>query len=449
MSDVKPMNETSGTKDLKTKIQNFLNELREEHALFPYIYNSKLKDFNQNKDWVYYSGPVWDDEETVAAIETFIAGKWLPSGEKVALFEAQYSRKYGYAGSVMVNSGSSANLVMVTALKKFLGWKDGDEIAVSTVGFPTTVAPLIQNNLTPKFVDIAWDDLNFDLDLVEKSIGPKTKAIFISPVLGNAPDMDRLKEIAAAKKVQLVLDGCDSLGSKWDGKDLGTYAVATSCSFYPAHHITTGEGGMVSAYDAEFIKLARSLAWWGRDCYCVGSANLLKDGTCRKRFSNWLPGYDGVIDHKYLFSNVGYNLKPLDMQGAIGLSQLKKMDAIHTRRRELKEKIGSLFEKHVPGTRIPGEHAKAETSWFGVPVVCETAALKEKLVNHLETNRVQTRNYFAGNILLHPGYREYGNAKDFPIANQVLDRVFFVGCHPTYTPAVISYIEDVLGGFRI
>jgi len=433
--------------DLKNKIQNFLSELRQEHTLFPYIYNSKLKDFDPNKDWIFYSGPVWDDDEAVAAIETFISGKWLPSGEKVALFEAQFSRRYGFSGSVMVNSGSSANLVMISALKKFFEWPDGSEIIVSTVGFPTTVAPLIQNNLTPKFVDINWSDLNFDLELVEAAIGPKAKAIFISPVLGNSPDMDRLKVIAESRSIQLVLDGCDSLGSKWDGEDLSKFAVATSCSFYPAHHITTGEGGMVSAYNNDFIKMARSFAWWGRDCYCVGSANLLKDGTCRKRFSNWLPGYDGVIDHKYLFSNVGYNLKPLDMQGAIGLAQLKKMDSIHLRRRELKSQIAGLFEKHIQGVRIPGEHAKAETSWFGVPIVCESAQLKQKLVAHLESNRIQTRNYFAGNILLHPGYKPYGNAADFPVANKVLDQVFFVGCHPTYTPAALDYMEAVLQGF--
>lgn len=429
------------------KIRKFLEELREEHTLFPYIYNSKMKNFNPEKDWVYYSGPVWDDEEAVAAIETFVTGKWLPSGEKVAQFEAEFSRMFGFKSSVMVNSGSSANLVLISAAKKHFGWQDQDEVIVSTVGFPTTVAPLLQNQLRPRFTDITWNDLNFDLDLVEKAINKRTKAIFLSPVLGNPPDMDRLTKLAEAKNIVLLLDGCDSLGSKWRGQDLSRYAFATSCSFYPAHHITTGEGGMVSASDPQFTKLARSFAWWGRDCYCVGSANLLKDGTCRKRFGSWLEGSETVIDHKYLFSNVGYNLKPLDLQGAIGSAQLKKMGFIHERRRAIKTQIAGYFEAHVPGARVPTELKEAETSWFGVPVICEDQKQKQRLVAHLEGNRVQTRNYFAGNILLHPGYREFGNAKEFPLANKVLDLVFFVGCHPTYTDSTLDYVESVLRKF--
>lgn len=434
---------------VREKIQALLSEIGQEQRLMPYAYNGTRSTFNSEKDWVYYSGPVWDEDELGSAIESLIVGKWLPAGENVARFEADYSRRFGFAGSLMVNSGSSANLVMVSALKKYFKWRDGDEVIVSCVGFPTTVAPLVQNQLSPCFVDITWDDLNFDLNKVEAAINSKTKAIFISPVLGNAPDMDQLGEIAKKHNVMLVLDGCDSLGSKWDGQDLSRYAVATSCSFYPAHHITTGEGGMVSAFDKEFMATARSFAWWGRDCYCVGSANLLKDGTCRKRFSEWLPGYNGVIDHKYLFTNIGYNLKPLDLQGAIGLAQLKKMDMIHEKRRAIKNQLGSYFEKYVPGVKIPQELPKAETSWFGVPVICETADTKRKLVAHLEANRVQTRNYFAGNILLHPGYSHLDDAKKFPLANQVLDRVFFIGCHPTYTPEVLTYVEQVLAKFRV
>lgn len=433
---------------LKGKIAEFMQSLSHEHQLMPYAYNARRKSFDKNKDVVFYSGPVWDESEVVNAIESLLVGKWLAAGENVARFEVAFSRRYGFYGSLMVNSGSSANLVMVTTLKKFLDWQDGDEVIVSTVGFPTTIAPLVQNNLTPRFTDVTMSDLNFNLDQVEKAIGPSTKAIFISPVLGNAPDMDRLVQMAEKHKIQLVLDGCDSLGSRWGGKDLSDYAFATSCSFYPAHHITTGEGGMVSAFDKDFIAMARSFAWWGRDCYCVGSANLLKDGTCRKRFSNWLEGYDGIMDHKYLFSQIGYNLKPLDLQGAIGLAQLEKMDEIHARRRELKKQIGELITKHVRGTRVPDELAKAETSWFGVPVVCDNSDIKTRLVNHLESQRVQTRNYFAGNILLHPGYKHLDDAKKYPEANKVLSQVFFIGCHPSYNQETLEYIESVLKKFN-
>ncbi|MES2767915.1 MAG: aminotransferase class V-fold PLP-dependent enzyme [Bdellovibrionota bacterium] len=433
---------------IKEKISAFMTSLKKDHQLMPYTYNIRNREFEAGKDTVYYSGPVWDDAEVVAAIETLLTGKWLASGENVAKFEIAFSRKYGFGASLMVNSGSSANLVMISALKAYFNWKDTDEIIVSTVGFPTTVAPLIQNQLVAKFVDITMDDLNFDLKEVEKAITPNTKAIFISPVLGNAPDMDKLVEISKKHDVMLVLDGCDSLGSKWDGKELSDYAFTTSCSFYPAHHITTGEGGMVSSFNKEFIKLARKFAWWGRDCYCIGSANLLKNGSCNKRFDTWLEGNSAVIDHKYLFSQIGYNLKPLDLQGSIGLVQMEKMDMIHEKRREMKNKIAGMFEKHIPGIKIPQELSKAETSWFGVPVICETAELKTKLVKHLEDKKIQTRNYFAGNILQHPGYKHLDDASKYPNANKVLEQVFFVGCHPTYDQSTLNYIEQSLKEFK-
>jgi CDP-6-deoxy-D-xylo-4-hexulose-3-dehydrase len=429
-------------------INEFFEKLSQTEGIFPYLYNANRKVFDRTKHWVFYSGPVWDIEEPKAAIEAFITGKWLVAGENVARFENTYSKKYGFSASLMVNSGSSANLVLISAAKKYFNWKDGDEVIVSPVGFPTTIAPLMQNNLVPRFVDIDFSDLNFNLDQVEKVINSRTKAIFISPVLGNAPDMDRIVAIAKKNGITLLLDGCDSLGSKWDGKDLSDYAFATSCSFYPAHHITTGEGGMVSARDKEFIALARSFAWWGRDCYCVGSTNLTKNGACNKRFDKWLDDVDEIVDHKYVFSNVGYNLKPLDMQGAIGLKQLAKLDEIHSKRREMKNRIGAMLTKHLKGTvRIPGEHPKAETSWFGVPILCNSAGLKSKLVAHLEAHRIQTRNYFAGNILLHPAYKHLDNKDNFPNANRVLSEVFFLGCHPTYSEEILAYIEDVISDF--
>ncbi len=429
-------------------INEFIEKLAKEEGAFPYLYNAKKKVFNTNKDWIFYSGPVWDIEEPKQAIKAFIKGRWLASGENVYRFEKAFSIKHGFTASLMVNSGSSANLVMVAALKKYMGWKDGDEVVVSPVGFPTTIAPLVQNNLTPVFADIDIEDLNFDLDKIEQAITSKTKAIFISPVLGNPPDMDDLQSLAKEKNLLLVLDGCDSLGSKWRGRDLSDYVFATSCSFYPAHHITTGEGGMVSSNDEAFIAMARSFAWWGRDCWCVGAANLTTRGTCGKRFDKWLDSYDGVVDHKYIFANIGYNLKPLDMQGAIGLAQMNKLDDIHKKRRSIKATIETSFAKHLGGAiSIAQEREHAETSWFGVPVICHKNKLKNALVAYLESNRIQTRNYFAGNILMHPGYAHLGDMKKYPNANKVLDQVFFVGCHPSYTEEMLDYVDHVLENF--
>jgi CDP-6-deoxy-D-xylo-4-hexulose-3-dehydrase len=335
---------------------------------------------------------------------------------------------------------------MIAALKKYFGWADGDEIIVSCVGFPTTIAPIVQNGLVPVFVDISWDDLNWDLSEIEKKITPKTKAVFSSPVLGNPYDIEKLNAICEKYFLELIADNCDSLGSKWKGKYLTDYAVASSCSFYPAHHITTIEGGMVSSNIKEIVDLARSFAWWGRACYCVGQQNLLSNGVCGKRFDRWLSGYNETVDHKYVFSNMGYNLKPTDFQGAIGSVQLKKFDEIHQIRRANKERLDEIFQR-IPGVRTLTELPDAETSWFGTPFVCDSITLKRDLVKFLEKNKIQTRNYFAGNVLMHPAYKHLDDYIHYPNANQVLDFVFFIGSSPTINDDMILYIEEVVDKF--
>jgi len=424
----------------KENIENLIG-----NHVAPYIYNSK--EFKPGTTPIYYSGPYWDNKETEAAINSFLNGRWITSGESVFMFERTFSKTFNTKYSFMVNSGSSANLVLMTALKKRFNWQDEDEIIVSPVGFATTISVIYQNRLKPIFIDIEWDTLNFDLTQLEAKITPRTKAIFVSPVLGNPPDFDKLIEICEKHDLKLVLDNCDSLGSKWDGKYLNEYAVAFSNSFYPAHHISTGEGGMVCTNDEELKKIMVSIAWWGRDCYCVGSANLLSCGTCGKRFDNWLDTYDGVIDHKYVFSNMGYNLKPLDLQGAIGSIQLTKFDEIESRRKTSKETIEKIFTDNIPGIRTPIALDKADPCWFGTPFICEEPGLKHKLVEYLEANKIQTRNYFAGNILMHPGYSFLDDYKQYPEANKVLDKVFFIGAAPHYNENVFSYIEDTIKKF--
>jgi CDP-6-deoxy-D-xylo-4-hexulose-3-dehydrase len=427
-------------------IEKFIEEFSSgNERVFPYLANRK-KRFNPDTDSVYYSGPYWNDLEVQAAIESLMSGFWLSSGEKVDKFERRFSKLFDFEESLMVNSGSSANLVMIAALKKFYDWQDGDEIIVSVVGFPTTVSAIIQNSLKPVFVDIKWDDLNWDLEKIKSLVTPKTKAVFSSPVLGNPGNFDLLIDICNEKNILIISDNCDSLGSKWKGKFLTDYSVAASCSFYPAHHVTTMEGGMVSSNNPEIITLARSFAWWGRGCYCVGRQNLLPDGTCKKRFDKWIPDCDDIVDHKYVFENVGYNLKPLDLQGAIGIVQLGKFDEISDLRKKNKERMDSIFSK-VPGVRIIQENDFAETSWFGAPIVCESGSLKRALVSTLEKNRIQTRNYFAGNLLMQPAYREYGNWKEYKNATEVLSKVFFVGVSPTITDEMLDYVESVISKF--
>ena len=405
-----------------------------------YLYNKK---FEPGKSQVLYSGPYWDEKEILSAIKTLIDGKWIVSGENVHKFENKFSKMFGVKFSHMVNSGSSANLVLITALKKFFGWDDGDEIIVSPVGFPTTISPIVQNNLIPVFVDIEWETLNFDVTKIEEKITNKTKAIFVSPVLGNPPDMDFLKELCEKYNLKLIGDTCDTLGTKWDGKSINDFYTAWSCSFYPAHHISTGEGGMVCTNIEELSKLFISISWWGRDCYCVGSANLLSCGTCKNRFDNWLKSYNGVIDHKYVFTNMGYNLKPMDLQGAIGIEQLSKFDEIDQKRKNSKRIIETIILKYVKNVKGVSSLQKSDSCWFGTPFICENKEIKNKLVSFLEKNKIQTRNYFAGNILLHPGYYHLGNFDDYPNSNMVLDKVFFLGAAPHYDESVFNYVESV------
>lgn len=438
----------------KEEIAEFVKKMGEKYGFLPKLAHNMVA---KNPEKVYYGGPYFDNNELVAAIDTLLFGKWSSSGEVCARFEREFSKYIGQKESFFCNSGSSANLLLIAACKEYFGWKDGDKIVVSPCGFPTTISAIVQNGLVPVFVDIEWNTLNFDLKklethLVDDAIScaenfrvSKYVAIFISPVLGNPPDFDELKRISERFKIKLLLDGCDSLGSKWDGKYLSDYAVATSCSFYPAHEMTTLEGGMVSSNISKIVDLARSYATWGRDCYCVGAANLSCNGSCGKRFSSWIPEFpDLVIDHKYVFNRIGYNLKPLDLQAAIGIEQLKKLDYICEQRVENKQKIKKIFEILVGGTSFPISYDKADWVPFGVPIICKNKELKQQLVRYLEENGVQTRNYFAGNLLIHNGYKHLGNYLDFPESNKVLDLVFFVGCSPTISLDNIKHISNIL-----
>lgn len=446
----------------KEDILNFVSLVESKYGKIPKFCHN----LNAPKNKVYYSGAYFDNKELVAAIYTLLFGKWSSSGEVCAQFEREFSKKIYQKYSFFCNSGSSANLLLIAACKEYYEWKDGDEIIVSAVGFPTTVSAIVQNGLKPVFVDIEWDTLNFDLNKIltlfenydrsiltyGTSLFKIPKAIFLSPVLGNPPDMDKLLKICEKYSIKLLLDNCDSLGSKWNGKYLNEYAVASSCSFYPAHEITTLEGGMVSSNIGEIVKLARSYATWGRDCYCIGTANLLCNGTCGKRFSNWLPDFPDLnIDHKYVFNRIGWNLKPLDLCGAIGLEQLKKLDYICLKREVNRCDIERIFRKYINNIRtvdiLGGKNCVRWIS-FGVPFICQDKEQKQKLVSYLEKNGIQTRNYFAGNLLMHPGYKHLDDYRKYSEANKVLDLVFFVGCSPTISQDNINYIEEILKNYN-
>jgi len=434
------------------EIKEFVLKLQEKAGILPKFCHNLV---NKDPKKVYYSGAFFDENELVAAIDALLFGRWSSSGEICVQFEREFSKKINQKYSFFTNSGSSANLLLIAACKEYFGWRDGDEIIVSAVGFPTTVSAIVQNGLKPVFIDIEWETLNFNLYKIEEKITNKTKSIFLSPVLGNPPNLNKLlgfwingyiKQIS--RDIILLIDNCDSLGSKWIYKFLNEYAVASSCSFYPAHEITTLEGGMVSSNIQDIVSIARSYATWGRQCHCVGTANLLSNGTCGKRFNNWLSDFpDLIIDDKYVFNRIGYNLKPLDLQAAIGLEQLKKLDFICETRRENLRQIQKLFAIYA---HVSFPIVYEQTYWipFGVPIICKSKEQKQKLVSHLEKNGIQTRNYFAGNLLMHPGYKHLDDYKKYPEANKVLDLVFFVGCAPTISQENIDYIEEVLKNYK-
>ena len=411
----------------------------------PYLYNSV--NFKPGETVIPYSGPYWDGGESEAAINTFLNGGWISSGVQVNAFEKAFSKRFNTGYSLMVNSGSSANLVMIAALKKYYNWQDGDEIIVSPVGFPTTISVLYQNRLNPVFVDIEWSTLNFDVSKIEEKITPKTRAIFLSPVLGNPPYINDLLELCYIYNLKLILDNCDSLGTKWNGKYLNEYCIASSNSFYAAHTISTGEGGMVCTDDKELMRVMVSIAHWGRDCACVGAANMSLKGSCGHRFDKWLDAYDGIVDHKYVFGNMGYNLKPLDLQGAIGLVQLGKFLEIEMLRKRSKRRLEEIIVNNIPNIYGIKTLDMADVCWFGTPFICKEPGLKNKLVKHLEKHLIQTRNYFAGNLLLHEGYKGLDDYRNYPEANKVLDKVFFIGAAPHYTTEIFEYIEEVIKKF--
>lgn len=433
--------------NINNSIENFISSLDPDYLILQYAYNSKT--FVEGESPVFYSGMYWDNKEISAAVESILVGKWFSAGEKVKEFENKFARKINQLFGVMVNSGSSANLIMIAALKKYYGWEDDDEIIVSVVGFPTTISVIPQNNLKPVFIDIEWETLNFDVSLIEKKITKKTKAIFLSPVLGNPSNIDDLIYICEKYELRLILDSCDSLGSRWRDKYLVEYAVASSHSFYPAHTISTGEGGMVTTNIREVANLCKSFSTWGRACVCSGIENLLPNGICNHRFDRWITTYDGIVDHKYVFENMGYNLKPLDLQGAIGLVQVDKLNEIIEKKNNSRNKISEIFKKNIPNIEIP--EAVSEYSkpiWFGTPIVCQSKKQKQQLVKYLESKKIQTRNYFAGNILMHKGYSHFGDYSVYPKANIIFDKVFFVGASPHYENRVFYYIDKITKDFN-
>ena len=413
------------------------------------------------EDWVSYSGPVFDEKEYLAAVEVLLSG-WMIFGKNGRDFEMEFPKHLGKLHGALTNSGSSANLLMVAATKsrRFAKQlKDGDKVITPVVCFPTTINPLIQNNLVPVFVDVELPSVNLDLDKVEEALenDPTIKAIMFAHVLGNPPDMDRLMALVEKYDLVFLEDACDALGSYYNGKKLGSYGDLSTCSFFPAHHMTMGEGGFIATNSQKTRMILASMRDWGRACYCnsMKPGNVTSGTACGMRFKNWLPGHPGAIyDHRYVFDEIGYNLKPLDLQAAMGLQQLEKLPKLDAARRENWAKLGAIFAPYEQYFHMPVATEHADPCWFAFLLTIKEDAPFSRfdIVNHLEGVKIQTRSYFSGNILAHPGYVHMADAygdmdKTFPNAQLVTTNSFFLGTYIGLTDEKIEYIKEAVDDF--
>jgi CDP-6-deoxy-D-xylo-4-hexulose-3-dehydrase len=423
-----------------------------------------IQEKNANKTWtagedfVNYAGPLYDEAEITAAVGKLLDG-WLVMGNDCARFENKFPKYFDKSNGVLTNSGSSANLLMMSALKSKRGHNlpPGTKVLMPIAGFPTTLNPTLQVGFTPVFVDIELDTLNLDLDQVEDVLisNPDIRVITFAHVLGNPPDMDRLMALVNKYNLILLEDCCDGLGTTYDGKLLGSFGEMASCSFYPAHHITMGEGGFVACRDKTTEDILRSFREWGRGCYCVGpEANKLKCGSCKKRFSDWIPALPGeIFDHKYVYDEIGYNIKPIELQGSMGLAQLEKLPIIEKRRRENYAALFKVFEQYENFFHLPRARAKSDPSWFAFPLTIRDGApfKRAEIVDFLEDARIQTRPYFAGNIMLQPAcdhLMDPQQARDeFPVATKVMLDTFFLGTSPVVSLEQIDYIGTIVDKF--
>lgn len=401
-------------------------------------------------DRIPFAKRVFDENELVNLIDSSL-DFWLTAGRYASRFEYNFAQFMNVEHCLLVNSGSSANLIAFTTLTSpKLGdkrLKKGDEVITVAAGFPTTVNPIIQNGLIPVFVDVEVETYNIKVSELEKALSEKTRAIMIAHTLGNPFDLDTVMEFADKYDLFVVEDCCDAVGSTYNGKKVGTFGHLATVSFYPAHHITMGEGGAVLTNDDELMRIATSFRDWGRDCYCGPGA----DNTCGRRFSMQFGNLPVGYDHKYVYSHIGYNLKVTDMQAAVGLAQLEKLPSFIEKRKENFYKIKSDLMKFKEFLIMP-EHTKgSDPSWFGFPIsVKENSKFsRNDLTAYLEKNMIMTRLLFAGNITKQPAYLdiECKVIGDLKNTDFIMNNTFFIGVYPGINDEQINYISKIFDSF--
>ncbi|HEX3735375.1 MAG TPA: lipopolysaccharide biosynthesis protein RfbH [Solirubrobacterales bacterium] len=423
--------------ELRSQILDLVREYHDE-AFAP-------GEFRPGETQIHFAGRVFDEREIVNLVDSSLEF-WLTTGPWAQKFEKRFARLNGVRHALLVNSGSSANLVALSCLTSTkLGerrLRPGDEVITCATGFPTTVNPIIQNGLVPVFVDVSVPTYNLDVAMLEAALSERTRAIMVAHTLGNPFDLGAVKAFADEHDLWLIEDCCDALGSTYEGKPVGSFGDLASVSFYPAHHITMGEGGCVLIDKGKIKVLAESFRDWGRDCWCEPG----KEDTCGKRFDHQLGELPHGYDHKYIYSDVGYNLKLTDMQAAVGLAQLDKLDSFTAARRanfrRLYEGLADLQEWLI----LPEATANSDPSWFGFPIALreDCPVDRDRILRFMNERKIATRLLFAGNLVRQPAYlnAEHRRVGDLSGADFVMNNVFWVGVYPGLTDPQLDFMIE-------
>lgn len=415
-----------------------------------YQFKFAPRSFVPGQTYIPVSGKVFDEGELINLVDASL-DFWLTTGRYAAEFEEQFAAWMGIKHCLLVNSGSSANLLALTTLTSpKLGDKrlqPGDEVITVAAGFPTTVNPIFQNQLVPVFLDVKLPSYEIDIDQLEVALSDKTRAIMVAHTLGNPFNVEAVMAFAQKHDLWVVEDNCDAVGSLYAGQKTGTFGHLATVSFYPAHHITMGEGGAILTNDTRLKKIVESFRDWGRDCWCAPGV----DNTCGKRFGWQLGDLPFGYDHKYTYSHVGYNLKMTDMQAAVGVAQLDKLPDFVAKRRRNFEFLHQQLQDLQDVLVLPDATPNSEPSWFGFPIYVKEEAcfLRNDLVRYLEEKRIGTRLLFGGNLVRQPLYKglNYRVVGELANADRVMQGVFWVGVFPGLTEEMLTYVAAKIREF--